>query len=285
MKLIIISGRSGSGKSTALQALEDVGYYCIDNLPAMLMPDLVSHMLNDDAQLNKIAVCIDARNLSSNLEKVPQMWTYFRQYPEISVELVYLDASYETLLQRYSSTRRRHPMAERVSNLPDAIEYERKLLEPITDLANIRIDTTRLSIYELRDAIKLRVADRAEQSLSLQFESFGFKHGVPLDADIVFDMRVLPNPYWVTELRQFTGLDQPVQAFLSAAPEVTEMIHDIKHYIEKWLPHFIKNNRSYMTVGIGCTGGHHRSVFVAEQLASYFKEHMDNVNVRHRELH
>ncbi|SIT02866.1 RNase adapter RapZ [Neptunomonas antarctica] len=285
MKLVIISGRSGSGKSTALQALEDVGFYCIDNLPAKLLPDLINHMLDDDAQLTRIAACIDARNLSSNLEKLPDIWRQFKQHPQISVELLYLDASHETLLKRYSSTRRRHPMAELISNLPDSIEYEHTLLAPIADLADLRIDTTRLSIYELRDTIKLRVADRKEQSLSLQFESFGFKHGVPMDVDMVFDMRILPNPYWVAELRKFTGLDQPVIDFLSQEDDVTEMIKDIRQYLDKWLPHFMQNNRSYITVGIGCTGGQHRSVYVAEQLGNHFKTHMNNVNIRHRELH
>lgn len=285
MKLVILSGRSGSGKSTALQALEDVGFYCIDNLPAKLLPDLINHMLEDDAQLTRIAVCIDARNLSSNLEKLPDIWHQFKQNTPISVELLYLDASHDTLLKRYSSTRRRHPMAELVNNLPDAIEYERSLLEPIADLADLRIDTTLLSIYELRDTIKLRVAERSEQSLSLQFESFGFKHGVPLDVDIVFDMRILPNPFWVPELRQFTGRDQPVIDFLSQESDVVEMIKDIQLHLSKWLPHFMQNNRSYVTVGIGCTGGQHRSVYVVEQLAGHFKAHMDNVNIRHRELH
>ncbi|WP_293267067.1 RNase adapter RapZ [Neptunomonas sp.] len=285
MKLVIISGRSGSGKSTALQALEDVGFYCIDNLPAKLLPNLIDHMLEDDAQLGRIAVCIDARNLSSNLEKLPSIWRDFKKHPRITVELLYVDASHDTLLKRYSSTRRRHPMAELVSNLPDSIDYERTLLEPIADLADLRIDTTLLSIYELRDTIKLRVAERKEQSLSLQFESFGFKHGVPMDVDVVFDMRILPNPYWVAELRKHTGLDQPVIDFLSQENVVAEMIQDVQLYLDKWLPHFMQNNRSYVTVGIGCTGGQHRSVYVTEKLAGHFKSLMDNVNIRHRELH
>ncbi|WP_028468550.1 RNase adapter RapZ [Neptunomonas japonica] len=285
MKLVIISGRSGSGKSTALQALEDVGFYCIDNLPAKLLPNLIDHMLEDDAQLNRIAVCIDARNLSSNLEKLPSIWRDFKKHPKITVELLYVDASHDTLLKRYSSTRRRHPMAELVSNLPDSIDYERTLLEPIADLADLRIDTTLLSIYELRDIIKLRISERKEQSLSLQFESFGFKHGVPMDVDIVFDMRILPNPYWVAELRKHTGLDQPVIDFLSQESDVNAMIKDLQEYLDKWLPHFMQNNRSYVTVGIGCTGGQHRSVYITEQLASHFKSYMDSVNIRHRELH
>ncbi|RVU30676.1 MULTISPECIES: RNase adapter RapZ [Neptunomonas] len=284
MKLVIISGRSGSGKSTALQALEDVGFYCIDNLPAKLLPELISHITDDDAQLKRVAVCIDARNLSSNLEKLPDIWHQVKRNNEISVEMVYLDASHETLLRRYSSTRRRHPLADRVDNLSDAINFEHNLLSPIADLADIRVDTTRLSLYELRDTVKLRVAQRKDQALSLQFESFGFKHGVPMDVDVVYDMRILPNPYWVPELRQHTGRDKPVQLFLQDSDDVNAMIDDIKAYLEKWLPSFTQNNRSYVTIGIGCTGGQHRSVYVAEQLYSHFSGIMDNVSIRHREL-
>lgn len=284
MKLVIISGRSGSGKSTALQALEDVGFYCIDNLPAKLLPELISHITDDDAQLKRVAVCIDARNLSSNLEKLPDIWHQVKRNNEIGVEMVYLDASHETLLRRYSSTRRRHPLADRIDNLSDAINFEHNLLSPIADLADIRVDTTRLSLYELRDTIKLRVAQRKDQALSLQFESFGFKHGVPMDVDVVYDMRILPNPYWVPELRQHTGRDKLVQLFLQDSDDVNAMIDDIKAYLEKWLPSFTQNNRSYVTIGIGCTGGQHRSVYVAEQLYSHFSGIMDNVSIRHREL-
>lgn len=285
MKLVIISGRSGSGKSTALQALEDLGLYCIDNLPATLLPDLIKHMINGTTPMNQIAVCIDARNLSNNLEQLPEILNQLQSIAELKIELLYLDASQETLIQRYSSTRRRHPMSDRINNLPDAIEYEYKLLEPIAEMADIRIDTTRLSLYDLRDTIKIRVMERAEQCISLQFESFGFKHGIPMDVDMVFDMRILPNPYWIPQLRQHTGQEQPVIDFLSQDADVQKMISDIQQYIDSWLPKFTQNNRSYVTVGIGCTGGQHRSVFVAEQLAKHFKGIMDNVHVRHRELH
>lgn len=285
MRLVIISGRSGSGKSTALQALEDVGFYCIDNLPAKLLPNLVSHFLKDDDPHTRVAVCIDARNLSSNLEKLPDIWKKFRQHTDISVELIYLDTADETLLKRYSSTRRRHPLADKVSDLPGSIQYEQTILEPIADLADIRIDTSHLSIYDLRDTIKLRIAERKEQTLSLQFVSFGFKHGVPMDMDMLFDVRILPNPYWVHELRRFTGREEPVIDFLSQSSEVNAMIADISQYLEKWLPSFMQNNRSYVTVGIGCTGGQHRSVYVADQLGKYFAERMEHVDIKHRELH
>lgn len=284
MRLVVLSGRSGSGKSTALQALEDVGFYCIDNLPALLLPELIRLMLAESRPAQTIAVSIDARNLPSNLVRFPEVMQQLRQQPGLSVETLFLDAGEATLLRRYNATRRRHPLTDNDQSLQQAIRTERELLEPIANLADLRIDTTRLSLYELRDEVKLRVAGRSEQTLSLQFESFGFKHGVPLDVDFTFDVRSLPNPYWVPELRRFTGRDQPVIDFLSQADEVAEMVADIRSFVHKWLPRFKANNRSYITIGIGCTGGQHRSVYVAEQLAGYFRAHMDNVQVLHREL-
>ena len=284
MKLVVISGRSGSGKSTALQALEDIGFYCIDNLPALLLPDLVQQMISEPSHPDKIAVSIDARNLLSNLSKFPQILEQLRAERWAEYEVIYLDSSEATLLKRYSSTRRKHPLSNETKNLQQSIQSEAELLEPIASLADIRIDTTRLSLYDLRDTVKLRVAKRKEQILSVQFESFGFKHGVPLDVDFVFDVRVLPNPHWIPELRQYTGQQKPVQEFLGNEPEVSEMISEITDFLEKWLPRFAKNNRSYITIGIGCTGGQHRSVYICEQLTSHFSQLMDNVHVRHREL-
>lgn len=284
MRLVVLSGRSGSGKSTALQALEDVGFYCIDNLPARLLPELISLMRAESRPAEAIAVSIDARNLPSNLRQFPDVMQQLRQVPELTTETLFLDAGEATLLRRYNATRRRHPLTDGDQSLQQAIRTERELLEPIANLADLRIDTTRLSLYELRDEVKLRVAGRSEQSLSLQFESFGFKHGVPLDVDFTFDVRSLPNPYWVPDLRRFTGRDQEVIDFLSQSDEVTEMIADIRSFVHKWLPRFKANNRSYITIGIGCTGGQHRSVYVAEQLTGYFRAHMDNVQVLHREL-
>ena len=284
MRVVVISGRSGSGKSTALQALEDVGFYCIDNLPATLLPALVEQMLNDHNNAPLIAVSIDARNQHADLKAFPEIMESLRAREDIGIEITYLDASEATLLKRYSATRRKHPLSNQDIGLEEAIALERDLLEPIASSADMRVDTTRLSLYELRDTIKLRVAQRKEQALSLQFESFGFKHGVPLDVDFSFDVRVLPNPYWFVELRPLTGKDEQVKAFLSASDEVNEMILDIEQFIVKWIPHFKTNNRSYVTVGIGCTGGQHRSVFIAESLANRFAERMDNIQVRHREL-
>lgn len=284
MKLIIISGRSGSGKSTALQALEDVGFYCIDNLPATLLPELAGQILVEPEHPTRLAVSIDARNLHSNLQKFPDIFSRLRQTPNLTCELLFLDSSESTLLKRYSATRRKHPLSDGEQGLQDAINAERTLLEPLADLANIRIDTTRMSLYELRDSIKLRVAQRPEQELSLQFESFGFKHGVPLDVDFTFDVRCLPNPYWIPELRGHTGQEDPVIGFLESQPDVQTMLDDIIRYLERWLPKFEQNNRSYITIGIGCTGGQHRSVFIAERLAGHFRASMDNVQIRHREL-
>lgn len=284
MRVVVISGRSGSGKSTALQALEDVGFYCIDNLPATLLPALVEQMLNDQNNAPLIAVSIDARNQHTDLKAFPEIMESLRTREDIGIEITYLDASEATLLKRYSATRRKHPLSNQDIGLEEAIALERDLLEPIASSADMRVDTTRLSLYELRDTIKLRVAQRKEQALSLQFESFGFKHGVPLDVDFSFDVRVLPNPYWFVELRPLSGKDEPVKKFLHASDEVNEMINDIEQFIVKWIPHFKTNNRSYVTVGIGCTGGQHRSVYIAESLASRFADRMDNIQVRHREL-
>ncbi|MBN3564480.1 RNase adapter RapZ [Aliamphritea spongicola] len=287
MKLVVISGRSGSGKSTALQALEDIGFYCIDNLPAHLLPQLITRppeKSSSDAPKTLLAVSIDARNPLSNLEEFPAILKKLREKQNISCELLYLDSNEEVLLKRYSATRRKHPLSNEQRSLKDAIEYERELLGPLAELADLRLDTTRLSLYQLRDSIKLRIMQKQEQGLSIQFESFGFKHGLPLDLDFTYDVRCLPNPYWLPPLREYTGLQQPVIDFLSQETEVNEMLADITGYLEKWLPVFEKNNRSYVTIGIGCTGGHHRSVFIAEQLASHFRRTMDNVHVRHREL-
>lgn len=284
MRVVVISGRSGSGKSTALQALEDVGFYCIDNLPATLLPALVEQMTDDNSETQLIAVSIDARNLTHDLKAFPDIISSLRARSDIGLEITYLDASESTLLKRYSATRRKHPLSSNTIALEEAISQERTLLEPIASSADMRVDTTRLSLYELRDTIKLRVAKRQEQALSLQFESFGFKHGVPLDVDFSFDVRVLPNPYWFIELRSLTGKDEAVKQFLGQSEEVLQMVDDIAQFIDKWIPQFRNNNRSYVTVGIGCTGGQHRSVYIAETLAQRFCQTMENVQIRHREL-
>lgn len=284
MKLIIISGRSGSGKSTALHVLEDLGYYCIDNLPVGLLVDLSSKTnLSNDERLQKVAVSIDARNLQSGIENFP---VFFQacQNQNIEIDIIYLDADSETLLKRFHATRRKHPLSAPNISLKEAIDSEGNLLEPISRKADLTINTSEMSLYELRDQIKLRVAGRATQEMAILFQSFGFKHGVPSDADYVFDVRCLPNPYWDPALRSSTGLDDNVRTFLSAHHEVEEMQESIITFLEKWFDKFASNNRSYMTVAIGCTGGQHRSVFLCEQVGNYFKNSHKNTMIRHKEL-
>ncbi len=284
MKLVIISGRSGSGKSTALQALEDLGFYCIDNLPVALLPSL-SELIQKEAMEDKsgVAISIDARNTSHGLSQFPRV---AKELTEASIQhdIIYLDASLPTLLKRFSATRRRHPLSSEDKGLNEAIQLEKHLLEPMADLADLTIDTTRLTLYELRDVIKDRVAGRRGQQIALLFQSFGFKHGVPMDADLVYDVRCLPNPYWEPALRKYTGQDPQVIHYLDQQDDVQQMLADIIAYLEKWLPHFETNNRSYLTVCIGCTGGQHRSVYLAEALTGHFNQSMDNVLVKHREL-
>lgn len=283
MKLVIISGRSGSGKSSALNLLEDEGYYCIDNLPISLIPELVNHLrAHRDQTTEKVALCIDARNASSELEKFTDMLE--SDADDIDVEILYLDADRERLIKRFSETRRRHPLSDENTPLVEAIIREEQLLEPITRMATLTINTTDMSLHDLRSAIKKRLVDKEGKGISIQFQSFGFKRGIPVDADFVFDVRVLPNPHWDPTLRQLTGLDKGVIDFLSEQEEVDEMYADIRNYLIKWLPHFENNNRSYITIGIGCTGGQHRSVYLAERLGLHFRVNYDNIQVRHREM-
>lgn len=285
MKLIIVSGRSGSGKSTALHVLEDLGFYCIDNLPIGLLLPLAREAATHEApgRLKRMAVSIDARNLSGELANFEQI---YNQLLEIgaSVDIVYLDAAEKSLLQRFHATRRKHPLSDENTSLREAIESEKALLEPLSRLADLYINTTGLSMYELRDMVKQRVVGRKDQELALLFQSFGYKHGVPMDSDYVFDVRCLPNPYWDHSLRQFTGTDQPVINFLEREPVTADMVADISRLLSNWLPAFADSNRSYMTISVGCTGGQHRSVYVCEQLGKHFREHYRNVQVRHSEL-
>jgi UPF0042 nucleotide-binding protein len=285
MKLIIVSGRSGSGKSTALHVLEDLGFYCIDNLPIGLLLPLTQEATSQSSpgRLGKMAVSIDARNLSGELSNFENLYHRLQQ-TGVTVEIIYLDADEQSLLQRFHATRRKHPLSDDRTSLREAIGNEKQLLEPLSRLADLYIETTGLSMYELRDMIKQRVAGRREQELALLFQSFGFKHGVPLDSDFVFDVRCLPNPYWDTSLRQFVGTDQPVIEFLENNPLSQKMTADLTSYLENWLPAFADSNRSYMTISIGCTGGQHRSVYICEQLGRYFHNRYSNVQVRHTEL-
>ena len=284
MRLIIVSGRSGSGKSTALDVLEDNGFYCIDNLPAGLLPELAERALLHTELLHpQVAVSIDARNLPSQLKRFAELLEEVRAR-HILCDVLYLDAADETLLKRFSETRRRHPLTNENRSLAEAIHDEELLLAPIIDHADLKIDTTHLNLYQLRDTLKLRLLNKPEPGTAFLVESFGFKRGMPVDADLVFDVRCLPNPYWKAELRDFSGLDQPVIDYLMAQPDVEEMYQDILAYLNKWLPRFAASNRAYVTVAIGCTGGHHRSVFLAERIGQALREPLKNVQVRHRDL-
>jgi UPF0042 nucleotide-binding protein len=284
MRLIIVSGRSGSGKSTALDVLEDNGFYCIDNLPAGLLPELPERTLQDTELLHpQVAVSIDARNLPSQLKRFPEILEEVRAR-HIKCDVIYLDADEETLLKRFSETRRRHPLTNENRSLAEAIADESLLLGPITDLADLQIDTTHLNLYQLRDSLKLRLLNQPEPGTAFLVESFGFKRGMPVDADLVFDVRCLPNPYWKPDLRDYSGLDQPVADYLSAQADVEDMYQDIFAYLTKWLPRFAASNRAYVTVAIGCTGGHHRSVYLANRLGEALKPILKNVQIRHRDL-
>ncbi|KOP56400.1 glmZ(sRNA)-inactivating NTPase [Pseudomonas coronafaciens pv. porri] len=284
MRMIIVSGRSGSGKSTALDVLEDSGFYCVDNLPAGLLPELAERaLINTELAEQLLAVSIDARNLPSHLTRFPQMLDEVRAR-NIQCDVLYLDADEATLLKRFSETRRRHPLSTADRSLAEAIRDETTLLGPIIDLADLKINTTHLNLYQLRDALKLRLLNKPEPGTAFLIESFGFKRGMPVDADLVFDVRCLPNPYWKPELRDHSGLEQPVIDYLSVQPDVEEMFQDIFSYLNKWLPRFAASNRSYVTIAIGCTGGHHRSVYLTERLGQVLQQSLKNVQVRHRDL-
>ena len=283
MQLVIISGRSGSGKSIALQALEDLGYYAIDNLPAMLLSSLVDE-LRDQGEQSRLAVSIDARNLPGALEKLPRLLTELHQR-DIHFQIVYLTTDARILLERYSATRRRHPLTRHSDlTLEEAISKEEDTLSAVRDLADLTIDTSRMTVHDLRSRITDQVALHKSDKLTITFESFGYKRGVPLDADLVFDVRCLPNPYWDPMLRESTGRDADVQAFLSEYPIVKAMGDDIHAWISRWLPAYQSSQRSYMTIAIGCTGGQHRSVYTVEQLAKRMAEDGIETHIRHREL-
>lgn len=281
MRLVIISGRSGSGKSTALNVLEDNDFYCIDNLPASLLPALAEHSLQSGTQ--RLAVSIDARNQPDQLARMPDILHCLRQQP-LQLDLMFLDAEDDTLLRRYSESRRRHPLTNNERSLPEALSYEHQLLGPLANAADLNLDTTRLNIYQLGDMIKERLLDRPASGTAFLLKSFGFKRGLPLEADFVLDVRNLPNPYWDPELRAYSGMDQPVRDFLDQQPEVDELCNDLLHYLVKWLPRVGASNRAYVTIAIGCTGGQHRSVYVVERLAAALRPQLKAIQVRHRDV-
>ena len=277
MQLIIVTGLSGSGKSIALRALEDSSFYCIDNLPATLLPQ-ISHHLEASHQV-KVAISIDSR--SAALEALPSAIEHLKSSGN-SVDVLFLESNIETLVKRFSETRRKHPLSNDDTTLAESIARERELLSSLAEFGH-RIDTSNLSANTLRNYIREIIA-QPDNSLVLLFTSFGFKNGIPLDADFVFDVRNLPNPHYDPVLKPLTGKDAPVAQFIENTPTAIEMLTDIQHYISKWLPSFEQDNRSYLTVAIGCTGGQHRSVYFVERLSQHFKQQQQKVIVRHREL-
>lgn len=284
MQIIILSGLSGAGKSVALHMLEDLGYYCIDNLPAALLKPFISYTVRSNEKLYaRTAIGLDARNTDADFGLVPTLIDEL-QRSAIDCAVLYLVADDQELLRRFAETRRAHPLGRQGETLREAIASERRLLEPIADIADDIIDTSRMGVHQLREVINRRVDPRSPERLSMQFESFGFKHGIPGDADFVFDARSLPNPYWESALRPLTGRDAPVMRFLEAQPLVRQFIDDIVTFMNARIPAYYASSRQYLTVAVGCTGGQHRSVYIVERLAEKFAHMQPSAKVRHAAL-
>ncbi len=284
MRLVIISGFSGSGKSVALHALEDLGFYCIDNIPAGLLHTFVDHMLKRrDSVFENVGVGLDARNRPDDIDQVPELVRTLRK-SGISCDLIFLQADDEVLMSRFSETRRKHPLSLQGAGLRDAIARERELLGSVINAADLFIDTSETSAHALRERIRQRIGERDPHKLSILVESFGYKHGLPADADFVFDVRCLPNPFWDLKLRPLNGKDEAVRAFLQAEPEVVRMIDDIVTFLETWIAKYQDFQRSYLTVAIGCTGGQHRSVYIADAVAAKLAKRYGPIQTLHHEL-
>ena len=286
MKIFIVSGLSGSGKTIALNALEDEGYYCIDNLPVGLLLAAVQNLTDKpSASYQEVALGIDSRSGDDDLRALEQVIQDIKSIGH-EVTVIYLQASEDVLIKRFSETRRKHPLTHEGLPLLEAIHRERGMLQEVAALSDLAIDTSRLNVHELTMLVHDRThPERLAGKLSLLIQSFGFKHGVPLDSDFVFDLRCLPNPYWESKLRQYTGQEEPVQNFLKQHEEVEEMFEYLNKFMLQWVPHFVASNRSYVTLSVGCTGGWHRSVYIADRLGeSLSKAFGDAVKVQHREL-
>ena len=285
VRLTIVTGLSGSGKSVALHSLEDEGFYCIDNLPAALLPPVIDRLLASGLALyERLAIGVDMRSERDSADDLLALLKTLRARTDMQVEVLFLDTDRSTLVTRFSETRRKHPLSSRDLTLIAAIDEEARLLEPVKGEAELVVDTSQLNLHELRDIIRTYLLGRSSASLSLIFQSFGFKHGAPASTDFTFDVRCLPNPHWEPELRPFTGREAPIVAFLEEQPDVADMLGDIVGFLERWLPLFEAENRAYLTVSVGCTGGRHRSVYLAERLAAHFGALRENVSLRHREL-
>ena len=284
MRLIFVSGLSGAGKSVALHMLEDIGYYCIDNLPAAMLKEFVTHTINSQQSLyERVAVGIDARNASTEIASVPAVIDELKR-SGVRCEVLFLMADDDELLRRFSETKRRHPMTVDGKDLRDAIAQERRVLEPMVYAADLVLDTTRMGVHELREVILKRVEQRAAGRLALTFESFGFKYGLPADADFVFDARTLPNPYWDPSLRSLTGRDPEVIRYLENQAAVQTLLRDIGNFVAARIPEHQAGNRRYLTIAIGCTGGQHRSVFLVDRLVERFGKTLPHVTARHNAL-
>ncbi len=284
MKLVVVSGLSGSGKSIALHTLEDLGFYCIDNLPLFLLRTLAQGLREQPIpQMAKTAVGIDARNQPERLKEVPRLLEQL-QAAQVDTRVLYLEAQPETLIKRFSETRRKHPLTSTHRSLAEAIELERELLEPLRTQAQLRMETTHLNVHQLRDRVREAFAEHRHSQLVVLIETFGFKQGIPQDADFIFDLRCLPNPHWQPDLRPYTGRDPAVARFLESSPAVREMREELFRFFRHWLPRFQADGRSYLTIALGCTGGQHRSVYLGEQLHAYLQAQGQKVLLRHREL-
>lgn len=284
MKLVIVSGLSGSGKTVALHALEDEGFYCMDNLPVFMLIAFAQNLVdNPEETFSKTAIGIDARSEHEGFSGIAELMKKLEN-AGIDCQVVTLDAQDDVLIKRFSETRRKHPLTDDRTSLAQAIVHEREILQPLIQLSDLRIDTTTSNVHQLRKTVRSRVAQAGEKKISLQFESFGFKHGVPRDADFVFDVRCLPNPHWQKELRPFTGRDEAVAHFLEKQGDSLRMFDDISRFVKDWIPSFQADGRAYLTIAIGCTGGQHRSVYLTEKLADHFVDQGVTTIRSHREL-
>ena len=283
MKLLVITGMSGSGKTIALHTLEDNGFYCTDNLPICLLESFVGHLISERSGVDQVAVGMDVRAKQKNLNQLPKLIEKLRAQG-IECEVIFIEAKHETLIKRFSETRRKHPLSNSALSLDEAIEKERELLAPLNDTADLRIDTSKTTLHELRELIRKRVSIKGSGQLSVLFQSFGYKHGVPHDADFVFDVRCLPNPHWKPDLRPLSGLSPEVAGYLEQSKQTKRMRSDLIRFLEHWIPCFEEDGRSYLTIAVGCTGGQHRSVYLANELYNHFNAKGGKVLSRHREL-
>jgi RNase adapter protein RapZ len=284
VRIVILSGLSGSGKSVALHMLEDLGFYCIDNIPAALLKPFISYTVRSpERTYERTAIGLDARNTAAEIASVPQLIDELKR-SGLQVEVIFLIAGEDELLRRFAETRRRHPLSRSDVGLREAMALERRLLEPVVSAADLVIDTSRMGVHALREIIHQRVEQRAADRLSITFESFGFKDGIPGDADFVFDARALPNPYWEPGLRNLTGRDAEVVRFLETHTDVAKLIADIARFVRARVPEYQASNRGYLTVAIGCTGGQHRSVYIVERLVEDFAGEFPSVTARHSGL-